>query len=131
METRTLIIEKEKGWGIFDALNGNALVEGLSSMEESLTFCQERKYETPYIVNSGKFLKDLDGEFLYITKDGKSGELELEYANGMPCLDFEVCPLCKGAAFGRYNDGHNCYYCPACDKEVDCVPPAEWIGEAD
>ena len=131
MKTRTLIIEKKNGWAIFDALTGNALMEGLPGMDESLKICYKRHYETPYLVGNEQFLKDLDGEFLYLTEDGKSGEIELEYANGTPCLDFEVCPLCKGAAFGREKDGHNCYYCPTCEKEMDCVPPAEWIGAID
>ncbi|MDH3974591.1 MAG: hypothetical protein OEV42_09975 [Deltaproteobacteria bacterium] len=131
METRTLIIEKENGWGIFDALKGDTLMEGLSDMEETLKLCRKRHYEMPYRVKNGQFLKDLDGEFLYLTEGGKSGNLELEYADGTPCLDFEACPHCKSPAFGRYRDGHNCYYCPACEKDVDCVPPEEWIGAAD
>lgn len=131
MKTKTLIIEKKDGWSIFDAKTGNALIEGIPDVEESLKLCSGRHYKAPYQNLKGQFIKDLDGEFLFLTEDGKSDALELEYADGSPCLDFEVCPYCKGAAFGRFRDGHNCYYCPSCDKTIDCVPPPEWIGEAD
>lgn len=131
MEKRVLILEKEKGWSIFDAIDGEALKEGLGSVEESLRLCEKEQYVAPYRGGSGNFFKDVDGEFLYHSKRGVVGDVELEYADGTLCLDFEICPSCKGPAFGGGLEGNNCYYCPSCKKEINCVPPAEWIGELD
>lgn len=131
MNGRVLILENENGWGIFDAEEGSPIEEGLADLSESLKLCQKRHLVTPYQRENGLFLEDLDGEALYLIEEGKEGEMELEYADGTPCLDFELCPSCSGPAFGRESEGHNCYYCPTCEKDVDCVPPAEWIGAVD
>ena len=131
MEKRVLIVEAESGWSIFDADKGDAIEEGIASMEESIKLCEANHYVAPYSGKSGRFFNDLDGEPLYLTEGAKTDGLELEYVDGTPCLDFELCPTCRGPAFGRDHDGHNCYHCPTCKKDVDCVPPPEWIGEAD
>ena len=131
MEKRVLIIEAENGWSVLDADNGDRIKEGLSRPEEGLQLCEAKDYIAPYRGESGRFFADLSGEALYLTREAKTHDLELEYVDGTPCLDFELCPTCKGPAFGMDHDGHNCYYCPECEKDVDCVPPPEWIGEAD
>jgi len=131
METRVLIVEKENGWAIFDAELGDTIAEGLLGFDESLKLCEERHYVVPFRKENGDFFTDLDGEPLYRTSRSKTEEIEFEYADGTPCLDFELCPDCNGPAFGRDSGGHNCYYCPNCEKDVDCVPPAEWIGAVD
>jgi len=131
MEKKVLIVENEEGWSIFDAGSGDRVAEGFADLEESLMFCEDLHYRPPYMGESGKFFEDLNGEPLYLAKEKKSGGLELEYSDGTPFFDFELCPACKGPALGRPEAGHNCYYCPECDRDIDCVPPAEYIGEAD
>lgn len=131
METKVLILEEKNGWALFNAFDGNLIVEDLSSVDECLKLCDERGFKAPYRGESGAFFHDMDGEALYRIDASKTGGLELEYSDGMACLDFEICQTCKGPAFGRSEDGHNCYFCPECDREMDCVPPPEWIGEAD
>ena len=96
-----------------------------------MELCESKSYVTPYMGESDSFFSDMDGKPLYFTDEAKTKELELEYADGTPCLDFELCPVCKGPAFGRDHEGHNCYFCPTCEKDIDCVPPPEEIGEAD
>ncbi len=131
METKVLIMEKEKGWALFDAEKGNLIAGGLGSLEECIRLCEERGFKAPFRGESGSFFRDMDGEPLYRIDSSKTGGLELEYADGSVCLDFEICHTCKGPAFGRFANGHNCYFCPNCGKEMDCVPPPEWIGEMD
>lgn len=131
MAKRVIVVEEEDGWGIFDASSGDELDEGIGSREECLKIARERRYEVPAMNARGTFFSDMDGRPLYIANPSKSGDMELEYADGMPCLDFEICADCKGPAFGRASRRRNCYYCPSCGKDVDCVPPEEWIGELD
>ena len=131
MNKRVLILEAETGWTIFDAEKGDPIVEGLPGMDEGLRLCKEKNYLVPHRGEMNAFFSDLEGEPLFMTEGAKTGELELEYVDGTPCLDFELCPICKGPAFGRDTGGKNCYYCQNCDKDIDCVPPPEWIGEAD
>ena len=133
MGRKVIIIEEEDGWYIFDTKNSDLLHEGIESKEESLLVAQKEGYEMPVTNKDGTFCVDMDGRPLYITKPSKSGKLELEYGDDTACLDFELCPVCKGPAFGRDSalKRRNCYYCPLCDKDIDCVPPAEWIGEMD
>ena len=131
METRVLIVERENGWAIFDAELGDVIAEGLPGMEESIRVCKEKHYAVPCRKENGDFFTDLDGEPLYKSGRSKTPDPGFEYADGTPCLDLEICPHCNGPAFGRDLGGHNCYYCPACEKELHCVPPPEWIGAVD
>ncbi len=131
MEKKVLIVEKEEGWTIFDAENGDTVAEGFLNLDESLRLCNELHFQLPYMGESGKFFEDLNGEPLFLTDESKKESLELEYSDGTPFFDFELCPVCKGPAVGRPIAEHNCYYCSTCDKNIDCVPPPEWIGEAD
>ncbi|MBE9536443.1 MAG: hypothetical protein IMF07_04620 [Proteobacteria bacterium] len=128
---KVLIVEESDGWYIFDSENGNTLQEGIGSRAECLKTAEGKGYEVPAMSEKGAFFADMDGNPLYVTKPIKSGSVELEYADEIPCLGFEICPVCKGPAFGRDAGGKNCYYCPSCGKEIDCVPPEEWIGEID
>lgn len=133
MGKRVLIIEEDDGWGIFDAMNSDELIEQIADRKEGLKIAKERHYELPLMNIKSAFFSDMDGRPLYITVPSKSGQLELEYVDGGPCLDFEICATCKGPAFGRDSASkrRNCYYCPSCGQDVDCVPPPEWIGELD
>lgn len=133
MGKKVIIIEESDGWYIFDGHSGDELEGGISSREESIRISGNKAYELPAMNANGSFFTDMDGRPLYITRPGKSGELELEYTDETPCLDFEICALCKGPAFGRDSPSkrRNCYYCPSCEKDVDCVPSAELIGALD
>jgi len=131
MGRRVIFVDESDGWGIYDALNGDRLFMGISDMDSAVKMARDEAFEVPHRTEGGPFFMDMDGEPLYATVPCKSGTLELEYADGMPCLDFELCPLCSGPAFGRAEGKHNCYYCVNCEKDVDCVPPAESIGSLD
>ena len=131
MNRRVMLVEDPGGWGIYDALNGDKLFKELKDIDSAIVMARKEAFEAPHRTEKGQFFQDMNGEPLYVTIPSKSGTLELEYADGMPCLDFELCPLCKGPAFGRAIGKHNCYYCQNCEKDVDCVPPAEWIGSLD
>jgi hypothetical protein len=131
MSRKVVIAEESDGWCIFDSKSGDILQEGIESRAESLKVAEGKGYEVPAMNEEGAFYLDMDGNPLYVTKPSKSGNIELEYADETPCLDFEICPVCKGPAFGRDAGGKNCYYCPSCGKDIHCVPPVEEIGEAD
>lgn len=133
MDRKVLIVEEAEGWGIFDAESGDELAGNMSNREEALRRAGEMHFEAPPMNKKGRFFADMDGRPLFMTKPARSGNLELEYADGIPCLDFEICAECNGPAFGRASaiKKRNCYFCPSCGKDVDCVPPEEWIGEMD
>lgn len=131
MGRRVVLVDENDGLGIYDALNGDRLFSGISDMDRAVRMATEEALELPHMTETGKFFKDMDGEPLYVTRPNKSGTLELEYADGIPCLDFELCPICSGPAFGRAEGKNNCYYCVNCEKDVDCVPPADSIGSLD
>lgn len=130
MDTKVIILERNDGWSIFET-EDRPLAEGLAGLEESLDLCKTKHYTPPYRGESNDFFHDHDGALIYRTEDPKKNELELEYLDGTPFIDFEICPSCKGPAIGRPISGHNCYYCANCDKDINCVPPPEEIGEAD
>ena len=133
MGKKVIIVEESDGWYIFDAYSGDELEGGINSREDSIRIAENKAYELPAMNVRGTFFTDMDGRPLYVTRPGKTEALELEYVDESPCLDFEICAVCKGPAFGRDSilKRSNCYYCPSCEQDVHCVPPAEWIGALD
>lgn len=133
MARRVIVVENDDGWSVYDAVTGERLKDGFETVKDVLKVCRENNFETPPRTRNDDFFADMDGKPLFITRPSKSGGIELEYSDGTPCLDFEICSVCNGPAFGRNSRelGRNCYYCTSCHKDVDCVPPEEWIGELD
>lgn len=131
MLTRVKIEATDTGYSIFEALTGKALKEGIATKKKCLKIVAENQYELPPLNKNGDFFADLAGAPLFLSRPAKTEDVELEYADSAPCLDFEMCNSCGGPAFGRDTGAHNCYFCPICKIDIDCVPMAEDIGAMD